>query len=153
MSSPPSLQRGSSGPTVGKKPPTMLGATTSSSRSSHPKPMISSIPRGRTVSKLFEDQALSNMLNSKVVDEVEQSKLERFRLRCKYLLASTWGGKLYTNVFLILSVLSCVFFIVQTYYDYDDTISSRSKVHLRNFVSIASYHPCLQSFYFFIMNI
>jgi hypothetical protein len=78
--------------------------------------------RSASLGNLFAAQAKLDQ------EEQSQSILERFRLHVKFVMASSWGGQLYRNIFLLLSAVSCFFFIAQTYYKYEDYLSSRGKV-------------------------
>ena len=53
-------------------------------------------------------------------DEEKQSQLDVFRLKLKKIMTSSTFGKSYTDALLVLSVLSCLQFIYQTYLDVDD---------------------------------
>lgn len=87
---------------------------------------VGMMSRGSTIVNLFADQELAKMLNSRVDEnEVQQSRLELLRLRVKFILVSTWGGQMYRNIFLLLSVISSFIFIAQTYFQYEEHLSSR----------------------------
>jgi hypothetical protein len=89
---------------------------------------MSLLSRSSTLVNLFADQELNKVLSSRSDgDDSQQSMLELVRLRVKFVMASSWGGQLYRNIFLLLSALSCFFFIAQTYYKYEDHLSARGK--------------------------
>ena len=97
------------------------------------------ISRAGTVANLFADQELSKALNERSgFEETPQSFFELVRLRVKFLMASTWGGQLYRNALLVLSIVSCLFFIIQTYYEYEDHLSYRGRTvtYLLNYAEL-----------------
>lgn len=86
----------------------------------------SMLPRSSTVANLFADQTLAKLLNVRSnEEEATQSRFELMRLHTKFFMASTWGGHVYSYIFLLLSIVSCFVFILQTYYEYDANLTSR----------------------------
>jgi hypothetical protein len=67
-------------------------------------------------SKSFDASAFATLIDEKTTQEVEKIPLiEVIRLKAKKYLAASYLGKFYTNTLLVLSVLSCLQYIFQTY--------------------------------------
>lgn len=107
----------------GSNRPPMLGVTKNRSFSvSAPRSMLS---RSSTFSNLHE---LTKLLNSRPEEEdTQQSTLEILRLRVKYFMTATLSGLMFSYLLLFLSVVSCFFYILQTYYEYEDQLSGKDR--------------------------
>jgi hypothetical protein len=72
--------------------------------------------KGGMGSKSFDASAFATLIDEKAALEMEKTPLiEAIRLKTKKYLAASYLGKFYTNTLLVLSVLSCVQYIFQTY--------------------------------------
>jgi hypothetical protein len=85
-------------------------------------------------SKIFDmtDSKYANMIDQKSHEPSSEFQfLELIRLKVKKYIATSWLGKAYTNVLLLLSVLSCALYITQTYFNHSNPlhIVSRYLVH------------------------
>ena len=67
--------------------------------------------------KSFDSSSLAHSLEKISSNENESPMMEIIRLKLKKLVATTFLGKLYVNMLLVLSVLSCGQYIYQTYLD------------------------------------
>lgn len=66
-------------------------------------------------SKSFDASAFASLIDEKSIEAEKTPLLEMLRLKTKKYLATSFLGKLYTNSLLVLSVLSCLQYILQTY--------------------------------------
>jgi hypothetical protein len=66
-------------------------------------------------SKSFDASALASLIEDKSSEIEKTPYLEVIRLKTKKYLAASFLGKVYTNSLLVLSILSCLQYIFQTY--------------------------------------
>jgi hypothetical protein len=67
-------------------------------------------------SKSFDASALAALIEDKSFSDTEKTPyLETIRVKTKKYLAASFLGKVYTNTLLVLSILSCLQYIFQTY--------------------------------------
>jgi hypothetical protein len=68
--------------------------------------------------KSFDNAKIASLIEDKTKDRQPIMEVIRLKLK-KYFVTSTFGH-IYTNVLLVLSVLSCLQYIIQTYFDRTD---------------------------------
>ena len=81
---------------------------------------------------------LIDKTSAKGMDDQTLSRSEQIRVSTQKYLASSWIGRVYTNFFLVLSVLSCVQYIYETYLRED-----KDRVHLINVSLLECLLVCL----------
>ena len=70
-------------------------------------------------SRVFDiaDAKYASVIEQKSLEIMDAQYIEMWRLKVKKYMATSWFGKVYTNVLLLLSVVSCALYIAQTYFN------------------------------------
>lgn len=94
-------------------------------------------------SKSFDVSSFQNLIDKNASNDPEKTPLmEVIRLRVKKYIATTFIGRTYVNVLLILSVVSCVQYIFQTYLDPEnplDQVNTMLRIKLMTYVSLLEH--------------
>jgi hypothetical protein len=71
-------------------------------------------------SKSLDTMKLASIMKDVESKEDKQPIIEVIRMKAKKFFVTSTFGYLYTNILLVLSVLSCLQYIIQTYFDDND---------------------------------
>jgi hypothetical protein len=102
-------------------------------------------------SKSFDASSFQNLIDKNASNDPEKTPLmEIIRLRVKKYIATTFIGRTYVNVLLVLSVVSCVQYIYQTYLDpenpHDQNILGVFNVFELALAALFAFDWCLNIF-------
>jgi hypothetical protein len=105
----------------------------SSSRSIYSHNSSMSMMNRTRSSRIFDmDSKYDSAIDEKSNESADFNFFEMVRLKIKKYFATSWFGRVYTNALLILSILSCVLYITQTYLNHSSELHLVSASNLRH---------------------